>query len=63
MNRWGYVFLILAAIMIIMSLVESKTDHPKAIILEKGIFKTTGLFKFWAIILIGILAALYTVFW
>lgn len=63
MNRWGYVFLILAAIMIIMSLLESKTDHPKAIILEKGIFKTTGLFKFWAILLTGILAALYLIFW
>jgi len=63
MNRWGYVFLLLAAIMIVMSLMESKADHPKAIILEKGIFKTTGMFKFWAIILIGVLAALYTVFW
>jgi len=63
MNRWGYVFLILAAIMIIMSLVESREDHPKAIILDKGIFKTTPMFKFWTIILMGILAALYTIFW
>ena len=63
MNRWGFVFLILAAIMICISQLESKTDHPKANILEKGIFKTTGMFKFWAIILIGILAALYTIFW
>jgi SSS family solute:Na+ symporter len=63
MNRWGYVFLILAGIMITISLLESKTNHPKAIILEKGIFKTTPAFKFWAIILTGILAALYTIFW
>jgi solute:Na+ symporter, SSS family len=63
MNRWGYVFLILAAIMITISLLESKTDHPKAIVLEKGTFKTTARFKFWAIILLGMLAALYTIFW
>jgi SSS family solute:Na+ symporter len=63
MNRWGYVFLILAAIMIVMSLVESKTGQPKAIILEKGIFRTPPWFKFWAVILCGILAALYLAFW
>ena len=63
MNRWGFVFLILAAVMISISLIESRTDHPKAIVLEKGIFKTTPAFKFWAIILTGILAALYTIFW
>jgi len=63
MNRWGYVFLILAVTMIIMSLLESKTDHPKAIILDKGFFKTTPWFKFWTIILVGILAALYITFW
>jgi SSS family solute:Na+ symporter len=63
MNRWGYVFLILAVIMITISLAGSKTDHPKAILLEKGMFRTTGMFKFWVIIVVGILAALYTIFW
>ncbi|MFH0760968.1 MAG: sodium/sugar symporter [Bacteroidota bacterium] len=63
MNRWGVVFLILAAIMIIISLIESKTDHPKAVILEKGIFHTTPQFKVWAILLVGVVAALYVLFW
>jgi SSS family solute:Na+ symporter len=63
MNRWGVVFLILAAIMITISLIESKTDHPKAIILEKGFFHTPTRFKFWAMILTGIVAALYILFW
>lgn len=63
MNRWGVVFLILAAIMIIISLIESKKDHPKAVILEKGIFRTTPQFKVWAILLVGVLAALYLMFW
>lgn len=63
MNRWGFVFLILAGIMITISLLESGKDHPKGIILDKGIFRTTPMFKFWTLILIGILAALYTIFW
>jgi len=63
MNRWGVVFLILAAVMIIISLIESKKDHPKAVILEKGIFHTTPQFKVWAILLVGVLAALYLMFW
>jgi len=63
MNRWGVVFLILAAIMIIISLIESRTDHPKAIILEKGFFHTPARFRFWAVILTGIVAALYILFW
>lgn len=63
MNRWGVVFLILAAIMILISLIESKKTHPKAVILEKGIFRTTPQFKVWAILLTGVLAALYIMFW
>ncbi|HBB93740.1 MAG: sodium/glucose cotransporter [Bacteroidetes bacterium GWF2_49_14] len=63
MNRWGVVFLILAAIMITISLLESRTDHPKAVILEKGIFHTTTRFKYWAVLLTGIVAALYILFW
>lgn len=63
MNRWGVVFLILAAIMIIISLIESRTDHPKAVILDKGFFHTPTRFKFWAALLTGIVAALYILFW
>lgn len=63
MNRWGIVFLILAVIMIIISLLESRTDHPKAVILEKGFFHTTTRYKVWATLLVGILAALYLLFW
>ncbi len=63
MNRWGYVFLILAAIMIFISLIEGKGDHPKAIIFEKGLFHTKTSFNVWAFILTAIVATLYVAFW
>lgn len=63
MNRWGYVFLILAAIMIIISLIESREDHPKAVRFEKGLFHTDKGFKVGAFILTAIVAALYIIFW
>lgn len=63
MNRWGYVFLILAAIMIVISLIEGKEDHPRAVKFEKGLFHTKTSFNVWAFLLTAIVAALYIVFW
>ncbi|MFO7617205.1 MAG: sodium/sugar symporter [Bacteroidales bacterium] len=63
MNRWGVVFLILAAIMIGISLLESRTNHPRAITLEKSLFRTTPWFKFWAAALVLAASALYAIFW
>ena len=63
MNRWGYVFLILAVLMIVISLIESKEDHPKAVRFEKGLFHTETGFKVGAFILLAIVAALYIAFW
>ena len=65
MNRVGYSFLILSAILIIYSLVESrkKGDHGKGIVIEKGLFKTGPVFNGSAIIIMGILAVLYAIFW
>lgn len=63
MNRWGYVFLILAAVMIVISLLESKEDHPRAVRFEKGLFHTDTGFKVGAFILTALVAALYIIFW
>lgn len=63
MNRWAYVFLILAAVMIVISLIEAKGDHPKAVRFEKGLFHTDKGFKVGAFVLTAIVAALYIVFW
>ncbi|MCD6347449.1 MAG: sodium/sugar symporter [Bacteroidales bacterium] len=63
MNRWAYVFLILAVIMVVISLIESKEDHPNAIHFEKGLFHTDKGFKVGAFILLAIVSALYIAFW
>ena len=63
-DRMGYVFLILAALMIIISLVEGKgKDHPNSIDINADLFKTSTGFKIGAILIVGIIAALYTIFW
>lgn len=63
LDRMGLSFVILAGIMIIISLMENKGNDPKAIYLEKGIFKTTLAFNLAALLIIGLLAVIYTVFW
>jgi len=64
LDRMGIVFLVLAALMIIISLVEGKgKDHPNSIEVEKDLFETSTGFKIGAFIILGITAALYIVFW
>ena len=63
-DRMGYVFLILATLMIIISLVEGKgKDHPKAIEIDADLFSTSNGFKIGALIIAGIISALYIIFW
>ncbi|HSJ67398.1 MAG TPA: sodium/sugar symporter [Anditalea sp.] len=64
LDRMGVVFLALAALMIIISLLEGKgKDHPNSIDVESDLFVTTTGFKIGAFIILGITAALYIVFW
>lgn len=64
LDRMGVVFLVLAALMIIISLVEGKgKDHPNSIDINKELFKTSATFKIGAVLIAGITAALYIVFW
>src|SRR5690554_5139625 len=63
-DRMGVVFLILSAIIVGVSLVEGKgKDHTKGIEITKGLFKTSTSFKIGAILISGIIAALYITFW
>ena len=63
-DRMGWVFVVLAALMIVISLVEGKgKDHPKSIDISAELFKTSTGFKIGAILIVGIIAALYTIFW
>lgn len=64
MNRMSYVFLILVALMVIVSLLDKRgqrTIHP--IEVDTSEFRTSTSFAIGSIILMGILAALYIIFW
>jgi SSS family solute:Na+ symporter len=64
MDRMGWVFVVLAVLMIVISLVEGKgKDHPKSIDISAELFRTSTGFKIGAVLIVGIIAALYTVFW
>lgn len=64
LDRMGVVFLVIASLMILISLVEGKgKDHPNSIEITADLFKTSTAFKIGALIITGITAALYIVFW
>ncbi len=63
-NRMGWVFVIIVAIMVIISLMDPKSkNNPKALDIDTTMFKLAPGFTVGAIIICGILAALYTIFW
>jgi solute:Na+ symporter, SSS family len=52
------------AIMVAISLADTKSkDNPKGLTVDKGDFKVTNAFAILSILICGILAALYTVFY
>lgn len=62
-DRMGVVFLILATLMIIISLAQSGKNQPNSIELSPELFKTSRKFNVGALLIIGILAALYIIYW
>jgi SSS family solute:Na+ symporter len=63
LDRIGIVFLILSAIIIVVSLTESKKSHSRAIDLKEISFKTDWVFNTLSAGLIAILIVLYSIFW
>ncbi len=64
LDRMGWIFVIIVAIMVIMTLLDPKSkNNPKGLEVDSSMFKTSGGFAIGAILVCGILAALYTVFW
>ncbi|EMR00766.1 Na(+)/glucose symporter [Cesiribacter andamanensis AMV16] len=64
LDRMGLVFLILCAVMIIISLIENRgQDNPKSIRVEKGLFYTDPVFNMAALAVSAIVAVLYILFW
>ncbi|MFD1816448.1 solute:Na+ symporter, SSS family [Pseudarcicella hirudinis] len=64
LDRMGIIFLILVAMIVVVSLVESGSkDNPKAIEIQSSDFTLNKSFMICSILICGILAALYSVFW
>lgn len=64
LDRMGIVFAILVLLMIIISLIDPKgKNNPQGLEIDSSMFKPKGAFAVGAIIIIGILSALYTIFW
>ncbi len=64
LDRMGITFLVILAIMIVMSLVRpKKVSDTGAIILETSSFRVSTGFVIGSIIIFGVLTALYTAFW
>ncbi|MBN9296543.1 MAG: sodium/sugar symporter [Filimonas sp.] len=64
LDRMGFVFLICVAVMYLISKAENKKGiQPKGLEIDKSMFKTNPGFTVGALIICGLLAVLYTVFW
>jgi SSS family solute:Na+ symporter len=64
LDRMGWVFLVLVAVMVIISLLDpTGKDNPKAMQVDTAAFRTSPVFAIGALLITGLLAALYIVFW
>ncbi len=64
LDRMGFVFLICAFLMIVISLADpGSKNNPKGLEIDATMFKPQGAFAVGAVIVFGILAALYIAFW
>ncbi|HLY71500.1 MAG TPA: hypothetical protein VKR53_17315, partial [Puia sp.] len=63
LDRMSIVFVILVALVIIISLTSNKRDYAKAVVVDTKMFRSSTGFVIGSVIIVGILAALYTVFW
>ncbi|MBX2925142.1 MAG: sodium/sugar symporter [Chitinophagaceae bacterium] len=63
LNRMGFVFLVLCAVMIVVSLLTPRKETTEAMRIELPSFSLSRSFIIGATIICGILVALYSVFW
>ena len=64
MNRMGLVFLILMTLMIIMSLADRRSkNNPQVVEIDTKMFRCSPGFIIGSVVIVGILAALYTIFY
>jgi SSS family solute:Na+ symporter len=63
LNRMGIVFLILVALMVIVSLISPYKEKKDGIIVTRDMFTIERPFAIGAVLLMGIISALYIAFW
>jgi SSS family solute:Na+ symporter len=64
LDQMGYAFAIIVALMVAISLADPKSkNNPKAMEVDTSMFKTSQAFAIGALLVLGVLAALYVVFW
>lgn len=63
LDRMSITFVLIILIMVIMSLIKPETNPKKLMEIDVKLFKVNPGFVFGSLIIIGILIALYTVFW
>src|SRR5687768_248119 len=64
LDRMSIVFITLIVLMIVMSLADPKSRHlPRVLQIDVSMFRSSPSFIVGSVIIIGILSALYTVFW
>lgn len=64
MNRMGLVFLILMLVMVVMSLADKKSKNNRKVVqIDTSMFRCSPAFIIGSTIIIGILTALYTIFY
>jgi SSS family solute:Na+ symporter len=63
-DRMGFVFLIVVAVMVVISLADPEgRNNPRGLEIDSSMFKPRGTFAIGAAVVCAILALLYTVFW
>jgi SSS family solute:Na+ symporter len=63
MDQMGFSFLVIAAVIVLISLLEARGPNPNAIPLSKSLFKTGTAFNVGAIVISVIIMVLYILFW
>jgi len=63
LHRMGISFLIISLIMIVISLMGDQSAQKRQVIVEPALFKTSTSFNLMSVVVIGMLAAIYAMFW
>ena len=63
MDQMGFSFLVISAVIVLISLLERKGESPKAIPVTKELFKTGTAFNIGAVAISVIIMVLYILFW